>query len=52
MGNYYAQFGGGRLETQVKLCAGRLPYSVIRLIHYIVCWLRLEYCLIPKQTDV
>lgn len=26
MGNYHASFGGGRLETQVKLCAGRLPY--------------------------
>jgi len=25
MGNYLARFGGGRLETQVMLCAGRLP---------------------------
>ena len=23
------RFGGGRLETQVKLCAGRLPYFII-----------------------
>jgi hypothetical protein len=26
--NVHAWFGGGRLETQVKLCAGRLPYSI------------------------
>ena len=32
MGNYYAQFGGGRLETQVKLCAGRLPYFILGFI--------------------
>ena len=25
----HAWFGGGRLETQVKLCAGRLPYVII-----------------------
>jgi len=23
------RFGGGRLETQVRLCAGRLPYFVV-----------------------
>jgi len=28
-GNCHVRFGGGRLETQVKLCAGRLPYFVI-----------------------
>jgi len=28
-GNCQVRFGGGRLETQVKLCAGRLPYFVI-----------------------
>jgi hypothetical protein len=27
-GNRHVRFGGGRLETQVKLCAGRLPYFV------------------------
>jgi len=27
--NSQARFGGGRLETQVKLCAGRLPYFVV-----------------------
>jgi RNA-directed DNA polymerase len=27
-GNCHVRFGGGRLETQVKLCAGRLPYFV------------------------
>ena len=27
--NVHAWFGGGRLETQVKLCAGRLPYSIV-----------------------
>lgn len=27
-GNRHVRFGGGRLETQVKLCAGRLPYWV------------------------
>ena len=27
--NQHVRFGGGRLETQVKLCAGRLPYFVI-----------------------
>ena len=27
--NVHAWFGGGWLETQVKLCAGRLPYWVI-----------------------
>jgi hypothetical protein len=27
-GNFHVRFGGGRLETQVKLCAGRLPYQV------------------------
>jgi hypothetical protein len=29
----YGGFGGGRLETQVKLCAGRLPYFVVILCH-------------------
>ena len=28
-GNRHVRFGGGRLETQVKLCAGRLPYFVV-----------------------
>jgi RNA-directed DNA polymerase len=28
-GNCHVRFGGGRLETQVKLCAGRLPYCNI-----------------------
>ena len=28
MGNDHARFGGGRLETQITLCAGRLPYFV------------------------
>ena len=27
--NQHVRFGGGRLETQVKLCAGRLPYFII-----------------------
>ena len=27
-GNRHVRFGGGRLETQVKLCAGRLPYFI------------------------
>ncbi len=27
-GNLHVRFGGRRLETQVKLCAGRLPYDV------------------------
>ena len=26
------RFGGGRLETQVMLCAGRLPYFLIGII--------------------
>jgi RNA-directed DNA polymerase len=28
------RFGGGRLETQVRLCAGRLPYIVILIDAY------------------
>jgi hypothetical protein len=28
-GNRHVRFGGGRLETQVRLCAGRLPYCNI-----------------------
>ena len=28
-GNCHVRFGGGRLETQVKLCAGRLPYFIL-----------------------
>jgi len=31
-GNRHVRFGGGRLETQVKLCAGRLPYFLIGVI--------------------
>ena len=27
--NVHAWFGGGRLETQVKLCAGRLPNWIV-----------------------
>jgi len=27
--NQHVRFGGGRLETQVMLCAGRLPYFVV-----------------------
>ncbi len=28
LGNWHERFGGGRLETQVKLCAGRLSYWI------------------------
>jgi hypothetical protein len=28
-GNRHVRFGGGRLETQVRLCAGRLPYWLL-----------------------
>ena len=27
--NPHVRFGGGRLETQVRLCAGRLPYFLL-----------------------
>jgi len=27
--NQHVRFGGGRLETQVMLCAGRLPYFLL-----------------------
>src|SRR4030067_26561 len=27
--NQHVRFGGGRLETQVELCAGRLPYFLL-----------------------
>ena len=27
--NQHVRFGGGRLETQVELCAGRLPYFTL-----------------------
>ena len=29
LGNSHAWFGGGRLETQIVLCAGRLPYFLL-----------------------
>jgi hypothetical protein len=28
-GNRHVRFGGGRLETQVRLCADRLPYFIL-----------------------
>jgi len=32
--NQHVRFGGGRLETQVKLCAGRRPHFVVGFEHH------------------
>ena len=46
------RFGGGRLETQVMLCAGRLPYFLIGIIGSLNEELNLDRVLAAEYYDL
>jgi hypothetical protein len=61
-GNPHVRFGGGRLETQVKLCAGRLSYCLFccrsqadaeaALEYARKCLARLDLAVNPRKTTI